>query len=141
MNNYIEILALVTIGVFLLWFGYTLLIGQFSSIKLGFIDWKKHKKSKLPVGSPGEPQVCPVCSTKLFKGYMVQTHAFPSLNGGKDRFMHIKGCEYCINGDMPRICPVCGEHLNTSHFLLARMFEHPKRSHVHVLGCCICKHI
>ena len=139
MGNYIQILAFITIGVVLLWFGYSLLIGQVSGIRLGFLNLKKRKKNRPQRGSPGDPQVCPVCSTILHKDYLVKTHVFPSLNGGKDRFMHIKGCIFCIDGDIPRLCPVCGEHLKPGDILLARMFERPRRNHVHVIGCSICK--
>ena len=138
MNNYIQILSLVTIGVFLLWFGYSLLIGQFAGLKRELLDLKRKKKFSVPQGTPGEPQVCPVCATKLSEGYMVKTQAFPSLTGGKDRLMHIRGCVYCIDGSIPRICPVCREQLCEDQILVARMFERPRRNHVHVLGCSNC---
>jgi hypothetical protein len=142
MRNYLQILALVTIGVLLLWFGYTLLIGQLSGIRLSWIELQKRKKSQLSQGTPGDPQVCPVCSTKLDKGYLVKSLAFPSLTGGRDRLMHIRGCVYCLNGDLPRVCPVCGDYLRQSDILIARMFERPRRkNHVHVIGCSRCTRV
>jgi hypothetical protein len=140
MRDFLQILSFVTIGVVLLWFGYTLLIGQFSGIRLNWLQWQKRKKSRPAQGTPGDPQVCPVCSTKLHKGYLVKSSAFPSLTGGRDRLMHIRGCVYCIDGDLPRVCPVCGAYLNQNDILIARMFERPRqKNHVHVIGCSRCK--
>ena len=139
MRDYIQILTLVTVGVVLFWFGYSLLIGQFAGFRLGWLEWQKRKKFKTPRGAPGDPQVCPVCSTKLIKGYLVKSLAFPSLNGGKDRLLYIRGCVYCLEGDLQRVCPVCGDYLNQSDILIARMFERPRRNHVHVIGCSKCR--
>jgi Zn-finger nucleic acid-binding protein len=141
MGNYIQILAFVTIGIVLLWFGYTLLIGQLAGIHLGWLRWQKREKYRRSPGTPGDPQVCPVCSARLDKGQLVKSLAFPSVTGGKDRLMHIRGCVYCIGGDRPRICPVCGISLRSSDILISRMFERPRRSHVHVIGCSRCRRV
>jgi hypothetical protein len=70
----------------------------------------------------------------------VSSSAFPSLNGGRDRFMHIRGCVYCLRGDRQRVCPVCGLVLHDEEILISRLFERPgRRSHVHVLGCSKCR--
>ncbi|HCC38304.1 MAG TPA: hypothetical protein DEQ14_12270, partial [Treponema sp.] len=136
MREYIQILTFVTIGIVLLWFGYNLLIGQFAGIRLGWHQWRKREKSRHRPGNPGDPQVCPVCSARLNRGEMVKSLAFPSLTGGKDRLMHIRGCVYCISGDRPRKCPVCGEYLSENDVLISRMFERSsRRNHVHVIGC------
>jgi hypothetical protein len=139
MQTYIQILAFVIMGVVLLWFGYTLLIGQLAGIRMNWLNWQKREKNQRRSGTPGDPQVCPVCSTRLDKGQLVKSQAFPSLTGGKDRLMYIHGCVFCIDGDRPRICPVCGDYLRGSDFLISRMFERPRRSHVHVIGCSRCK--
>ena len=147
MGNYLQILTLVIIGVVLLWFGYSLLIGQFAGIRLNWLEWQRRKRSRPDRGAPGDPQVCPVCSTKLLKGFLVKSSAFPSLSGGKDRLMHIRGCVHCLEGDIPRVCPVCGNSLRLQDILIARMFEraslsgrqYSHKSHVHVLGCSRCK--
>ena len=120
----------------MLWFGYTL----FFSIGIpGFSRFGLRKK-KRKTGTPGDPQICPVCSAKLMEGELVSSAAFPSLNGGKDRFMHIKGCLYCLRGDRDRVCPVCGIILKGKEILIARLFERPgRKSHVHVLGCSRCR--
>jgi hypothetical protein len=142
MGNYLQILVFVTMGVVLLWFGYTLLIGQLAGI--GFLWRTRPRRAKRRLrggaGNPGDPQVCPVCSARLNKGELVSSAAFPSLNGGKDRLMHIRGCVCCIEGSRPRTCPVCGAVLGSRDILVARMFDRPRcRSHVHVLGCNRCK--
>jgi hypothetical protein len=139
MQNYLQILVFVIIGVVLFWFGYTLLIGPLSDI---FSSWRKRKRTEAAprTGSPGDPQVCPVCSMRLDKGGMVKSQAFPSITGGKDRLMFIRGCAYCLNGERLRLCPVCEARLDNNEFLISRMFERPGgRSHVHVLGCSRCK--
>ncbi|GHV94295.1 hypothetical protein AGMMS50293_06150 [Spirochaetia bacterium] len=140
MSSYIQILVFVTIGVVLLWFGYTLLIGQLAGIRLGWQTRPRHKRPRKGVGVPGDSQVCPVCSARLNKGELVSSQAFPSLTGGRDRLMYIRGCAYCLGGSRPRKCPVCGVSLRGKDILIARMFERPhRRSHVHVLGCSHCK--
>lgn len=140
MREYTQILIFVIIGVVLLWFGYTLLIGQWAGIRL---DWKYHRQRRRSArggASPGDPQVCPICSSRLNRGELVKTLAFPSVTGGKDRLMHIRGCVYCLDGDIERLCPVCGAVLRDSEILIARMFERPRRRpHVHVIGCSRCR--
>ncbi|MCL2878666.1 MAG: hypothetical protein FWF29_00340 [Treponema sp.] len=145
---YIEILIFIIIGIILLWFGFSLFIGQLTGIHRHWQKWQKTKRARQQHGEPGDPQVCPVCSTKLGKGYLVKSQAFPSLNGGQDRLMYIRGCIYCINGDLPRVCPVCGMALTQNDFLIARMFERPdlpggahQKNHVHVNGCSRCKRL
>ena len=126
-------------GIALLWFGYTL----FFSIGLpAWAAYPRRRKKPKAQGIPGEPQICPVCSAKLNEGELVSSAAFPSLNGGKDRFMHIKGCLYCLRGDRDRVCPVCGIILRENEILISRLFERPgRRSHVHVLGCSRCRKV
>jgi hypothetical protein len=144
MVHYIQVLLFVIAGTALLWFGYTL----FFTIGVKVPGWgtfksgaRRKRRGRKPRGEsfPGAPQTCPVCSAKLWEGELVKSSAFPSLNGGKDRLMHIKGCVYCLHGDRPRVCPVCGGALGENEFLVARMFERPRRrAHVHVLGCSKC---
>ena len=137
MRPFFEALAYVMAGIALLWFGYTL----FFSIGIPAWTAYPHKRKRHKAeGIPGEPQTCPVCSAKLNEGELVSSAAFPSLNGGKDRFMHIKGCLYCLRGDRDRVCPVCGIILRENEILISRLFERPgRRSHVHVLGCSKCR--
>ncbi|MCL2231492.1 MAG: hypothetical protein FWB99_00270 [Treponema sp.] len=114
MRDILEIFIFVFIGVILLWFGYTLFFGfGFPALRGGKGGWfRKHRSPKARAeGTPGDPQICPVCSAKLDDGQLVSSLAFPSMNGGKDRFMHIRGCTYCLQGDRNRICPVCGRVL------------------------------
>ena len=143
MKNILEVLVFVVVGVILLWFGYTLFLN------IGIPVWggvrgirpRRHRGPK-PRGerTPGDPQTCPVCSAQLEDGQLVSSLAFPSLNGGKDRFMHIRGCVYCLNGNRNRVCPVCGKVLRGNEILISRLFERRgRRSHVHVLGCTQCK--
>ena len=139
MRHIFEVMVFVFIGVALLWFGYTL----FFSIGIpAFAGRPRRRNGRKPRSEsmPGDPQTCPVCSAKLDEGELVSSAAFPSLNGGKDRFMHIKGCIYCLRGDRDRVCPVCGTILQGSEILVSRLFERPgRRSHVHVLGCSHCR--
>ena len=150
MGQYIQILLLVVTATMLLWFGYTL----FFNIASHILPWNsgnfsgirgrsgRGKRPKEP-GFPGDPRICPVCSARLDGGELVKSQAFPSLNGGKDRLMYIKGCLYCLKGERIRACPVCDHVLNDEEVLVCRMFERRhtllKRPHVHVLGCSRCK--
>ena len=141
MKQILEVLVFVVIGVILLWFGYTLFLG-IGIPAFAVAGRPRRRRGLKPRGEsfPGEPQTCPVCSAKLNEGELVSSAAFPSLNGGKDRFLHIKGCVYCLSGDRDRVCPVCGIVLNNDEILVSRLFERPgRRSHVHVLGCSRCK--
>ena len=144
MQGYLQVLAFIIIGIALLWFGFNLFIGQWARLRVAGREYniRKHKEQRLRDGkaAPDDPQACPLCSMKLYKGELIQTYAYPSITGGKDRLMHIKGCAFCIDGEVKRRCPVCRTSLHTNHFLIARIFERShKRNHVHILGCCKCK--
>jgi len=139
IGSYFEILVFVTIGVALLWFGYSLFFGSLGPLRLTGLRGLRRRRRKKG-GKPGDPQVCPVCSAILRKGELVSSHAYPSLSGGRDRLMHIQGCYFCLTLDRTRRCPVCGTNLRDKDYLISRMFERPRRrKHVQVLGCSICK--
>ena len=134
MGDFLQVLAFVIIGVALLWFGFTMLMGHLAKRRLDAAS------RPLPQKDPTDPQSCPICSSILKKGQLVKTLAFPSITGGKDRLMHIRGCIYCINGSLERKCPVCGISLDISDVLIARIFERPNRKpHVHITGCNKCR--
>ena len=141
MGDYLQILALVTIGSALLWFGYSLFFGPFGPFHLARLGgFRRKRRCKSKSGKPGDPQVCPVCAAVLRRGELVSSHAYPSISGGRDRLMHIQGCYYCLAKERPRRCPVCRSNLRDSDYLISRMFERPRhRNHVHVLGCSRCK--
>ena len=142
MREYVQLLTMVTVGASLLWFGYSLLSGQWSGIRLKMKTRPRKQRSGKGSASPGEPQVCPICCSKLEKDDLVRTLAYPSVSGGRDRLMHIRGCIYCIEGNLERSCPVCGRPLGDNDILVARMFERPRRRpHVHVLGCSNCRRL
>jgi hypothetical protein len=140
MGQFIQVFLFVIAGIFLLWFGYTLFFGSGSKT----LAWNRspgisrRRKKPRGTGYPGAPRTCPVCSAKLEEGELVKSAAFPSFNG-KDRLMHIRGCVYCLTGERARVCPVCKTQLKPEEVLIARMFERPRRSHVHVLGCSRCR--
>ena len=143
MSQYVQVLIFVITATILLWFGYTLFTG-FAVPAAGFgASGKRRFPKPRDESYPGAPRTCPVCSAKLVGGELVKTLAFPSLNGGKDRLMHIKGCLFCLYGERDRLCPVCGRVLDNDEILICRMFERPytfrKRPHVHVLGCSHCR--
>lgn len=138
MGSFIQILAFVTIGVVLLWVGYTLFFSLAGGPRPRYPKRHRRKRSPRGEGVPGAPQTCPVCSARLEKGELVKSMAFPSFTG-RDRLMHLQGCVYCLEGDRARVCPVCGTLLGDDEFLVCRMFDRPRRSHVHVLGCSRCR--
>ena len=137
MGTFLQALIFTLIGVALLWFGFTLFFATPGGAPMPAFKRKRTPKPSR-VGSPGDPRTCPVCSAKLENGERVKSSAFPSM-GGADRLMHISGCMYCLEGDRQRVCPVCRTILREGEFLIARLFEKPYRSHVHVLGCSCCK--
>jgi hypothetical protein len=142
MQGFVQILIFATIGVALLWFGYSLLAKQLAGIRMTRKALHRQVREGKGAASPGDPQVCPICSSKLEKGDLVQTLAFPSITGGRDRLMHIRGCMYCIAGNLERNCPVCDSTLADDEILVARMFERSfRRNHVHVLGCNHCRRL
>ena len=137
MGVYIQALALSITGMVLLWFGYTLFLGPLSPFYPGLFSFQKRKKI---MGEYGDPQVCPICSIKLNRGELVKSLAFPSITGGRDRLMYIRGCYSCLYENLPRRCPVCGDTLGVNDYLISRMFERTNtRNHVHVLGCNCCR--
>jgi len=137
MRDFFQLLVFVIAGVALLWFGFTFFLGQWARMRKNQIRNIKPKKE-----TSNDPQSCPICSSKLKKGDLVKTLAFPSITGGKDRMMHIKGCAFCINGGMERHCPVCGVSLALDDILVARIFERPnRRAHVHIVGCNKCRRV
>ena len=145
MQNFFEIVVLSIIGAALL-FGFTIFFRKGWSFfragarenrgaKTGDTGDKAESKS-----ITGESKTCPVCSSKLSSSEQVSSSAFPSLNGGNDRLMHIRGCIYCLRGDRERVCPVCRTILTGDDILICRLFERPgRRIHVHVLGCTKCR--
>ena len=143
MRDFIQILIFVIMGAVFLWFGYSLISGhlaRFRADRPPRLD--KRSKKAVPSGDPGDPQVCPICSSKLEQGDLVKTLTYPSITGGNDRLMHIKGCKFCIEGRLERHCPVCKKPLGYDDILVARMFERKRRrNHVHVVGCNQCRRL
>ena len=138
MGTLLQVFAFTLIGVILLYFGLTLFFAVPAGLPVPVFRRRRRGPRPKGIGIPGDSRTCPVCSAKLEKGERVKSSAFPSM-GGTDRLMHISGCCYCLEGDRSRICPVCGIILREGEFLVARLFEKPVRSHVHVLGCTRCK--
>ena len=143
MGSYfiLQVLALTIAGMVLLWLGYILFMGPLSPFYPGSFLWRWRKRQDIK-GAPGDPQVCPVCSIRLEKGELVKSVAFPSITGGRDRLMYIRGCYSCLENDLPRRCPVCGVEMDVNDYLISRMFERTNtRNHVHVLGCNHCRKV
>ena len=138
MGTVLQVLILTLIGVVLLWFGFNLFFATPGGLSMPAFRRKSRVPRPKGTSFPGAPRTCPVCSARLEKGERVKSAAFPSL-GGSDRMMHIAGCIYCLKGNRRRVCPVCGTVLREDEILVARLFEKPVRSHVHVLGCSRCK--
>jgi hypothetical protein len=145
MGSLVQLLIFSTIGVALIWFGYTIFFvsrkdrqGEGGG---GHGSGKRETGERYPeveTGTPGDPRVCPVCAAKLSSSQRVKSAAFPGI-AGQGRLMHIEGCVYCLDGGRQRKCPVCGAELAVEEVLFARIFDQPGRSHVHVLGCSHCR--
>jgi predicted nucleic acid-binding Zn ribbon protein len=146
MDSFILILILSVAGLILLWLGYSL----FFRIGRREGEGKRsrghyQKTASVPngsgggaIGAAGSPRTCPICSSPLEYGEKVKSAAFPGIPN-QGRTMHISGCVYCMDGSRQRTCPVCGTALRVDEYLIARMFDQPGRSHVHVLGCTQCR--
>jgi hypothetical protein len=139
MGSIIQLFAIILIATGLLYFGYTLFFTHVHGLPL-VRRGRKSKNAADLEGEAGEPRTCPVCSIKLLNGERVKSSAYPA-RGKLDRLMNIFGCPYCLEGQRRRVCPVCGKTLKIDEFLIARLFDKPGRSHVHVLGCTNCRGI
>lgn len=135
MGNIFQILLFIIAGIILLWFGYNLFFGKKSPFYMGF-GFKKRDSVR---GKPGDAMTCPICSMRLIKGDLVKSIVFPNTQSF-DRLMYIRGCPSCIDGSLPRRCPVCKEKMTVENYLVARLFSRPgRKGHMHVLGCNNCK--
>ncbi|MDR2521574.1 MAG: hypothetical protein LBC72_03345 [Spirochaetaceae bacterium] len=88
-------------------------------------------------GTRGEARTCPVCAARFELGENVRSVVFPAT-GRHDRLLHMLGCKFCLKGGRVRKCPVCDAELTVDEYLIARIFERPGKSHVHVQGCVHC---
>ncbi|MCP4296952.1 MAG: hypothetical protein GY786_15220 [Proteobacteria bacterium] len=87
---------------------------------------------------------CPICGYPLKRGETVHSHLYP---GKPDGMMYIYGCPYCFRDhpklieikDVRRICPYCRTDIPEDGWVIARVFEKPEKTHVHVLGCTVCR--
>jgi hypothetical protein len=139
MASFVQMLLFTILGILLLWFGFNLFLALPGGGMAALFGHKPKPRGRPSgEGKAGAPRTCPVCCAKLLQGERVKSSAFPSM-GGADRFMHIFGCVYCLDAGRRRVCPVCKATLRPEDFLVARLFEKPGRSHVHVLGCSRCK--
>jgi hypothetical protein len=142
MDALFRLLILTIIGAVLACLGY---------VALGYAARRKEEKrgngggiarvkDAPPVksGGSGGSRACPLCAAALVHGEQVKSTAFPGFPG-QGRIMHIRGCAYCLDGSRERACPVCGAAIGVDEVLVARMFNKPGRSHVHVLGCSRCR--
>lgn len=89
---------------------------------------------------------CPICGTPLLRGETVHSHLYP---GKPDGMMYIYGCPFCHKDhprfkggrDVERHCPYCKDKIPASGWVVARVFEKPEKTHVHVLGCTVCRKV
>jgi hypothetical protein len=137
--NLVSLLFLLILAFALMLYGYTLFF-RIRRRKGG--AGTRRARQDFGEAKAGDPQTCPVCAAKLPPGMLVRSAVFPPRNG-RDRIMHIMGCPFCLEGPpeqrRPRICPVCRQPIDDAAYLFARVFERPRKSHVHVLGCLHCR--
>jgi len=167
MDSNLKLLLYIIIGLLLMWIGYKLFFMFFKEKNMNKADRGPEPANGAKSGSNGEQasggapgsgakppmkkykgtedsgglMICPLCLFKMENTEMIKTTAFPPMTpDAKDRLMHIHGCVYCMDGKRERICPVCGKALSVKDFLVARIFDRSiRRSHVHVLGCTLCR--
>lgn len=99
---------------------------------------KKGKSSSNSKIDAGKMRSCPLCNCTLKNDEKVKSAVFP---GKTDKLTHIFGCPYCypVNNKHLRICPSCLQEVPHKGYVIARMFQKPGRTHVHVLGCTACR--
>ncbi|MBN2051445.1 MAG: LPXTG cell wall anchor domain-containing protein [Spirochaetales bacterium] len=101
------------------------------------------KKSREPA-APAREEVktglrnCPLCGEVLKPGENVKSVLYPAAGNAPDRMMEIHGCPHCYPAGAPRRCPVCKKELQARDLVIARCFQKPGKTHVHVLGCTQC---
>lgn len=83
-------------------------------------------------------RTCPLCGEKLGSDEKVKSVLYPAAKGAPDRMMEIYGCPHCYPEGTPRRCPVCKKELKPDSVVIARCFQKPGKTHVHVLGCTDC---
>jgi len=114
-----------------------------------FISLLKKDKKVQKADNTGQEEIyrdCPLCGTPLKRGETVHSHLYP---GKPDGMMYIYGCPYCYKDhprlkelkDVNRICPYCNAGIPEKGWVVARVFEKPGKTHVHVLGCTVCRKV
>jgi hypothetical protein len=145
MFTLVQIVFFTLAGILLLLFAYTLFFAVPGASVFPVLRGRRRsllpdiEAGAIPSQAGGPVRFCPVCNGALENGERVRSAAFPSRAGERDRLMHIAGCGYCLAGQRARVCPVCKAELNVDEILVARLFDKPGRSHVHVIGCSRCK--
>jgi hypothetical protein len=109
-----------------------LLYFLFSSNKL---SGRNSVKQKAPPSETKTGRPCPLCGELLTNGEKVHSVIYP---GKPDKLMEIYGCPHCKSTSDKRRCPVCKKIMDADYVLIARVFEKPGKTHVHVLGCSGC---
>lgn len=83
---------------------------------------------------------CPLCKSVLIPGEKVRSQLY---RGKPDGIMHIHGCPFCDPKDpeakIRRYCPYCHDELSKEDYAIARVFEKPGKTQVHILGCTRCR--
>lgn len=110
-----------------------------------FILRDKKKELQITEEKTDKPyRDCPICGSPLQRGETVHSHLYP---GKPDGMMYIYGCPFCYKDhprlkklkDVKRICPYCKTDIPEDGWVIARVFEKPEKTHIHVLGCTVCR--
>lgn len=123
-SPYIIVLSLLVLIALLLF------IYLFSSRKQA-----ENRRKKVPQTDEKAGKHCPLCGELLTNGERIHSVIYP---GEPDKLMEIYGCPHCESKPGKRKCPVCKKTMAADSILIARVFEKPGKTHVHVLGCSSC---
>ena len=99
---------------------------------------QKNRETPVAREAGGTKRTCPLCGETLGPGENVKSVLYPATQGASDRMMEIHGCPHCYPSGNPRRCPVCKNEMKTDSVCIARCFQKPGKTHVHVLGCSQC---
>jgi uncharacterized protein with PIN domain len=112
------------------------LLGYLISLLMKPLSYSNTRKTE---SKPAEYyRLCPLCNHGLKKGENV--HSVVYASSAQDKSTEIWGCPYCRppKGREIRRCPRCESALSDKQYVLARTFQKPGKTHVHVLGCSNC---
>ena len=119
-----------------------LLVVMILVLLIGSMGRKKTHKNA-PRGKSASPRPpCPLCGSSLDAGERIRSVVFrDGPETSREQLVHLFGCPLCSppHGIAPRVCPVCHKRIPEDGYLIGRMWDKPRKKHLHILGCTVCR--